>query len=144
MERASLDSWWEWNGGSSLCFWRWSSRYTKDARDGYKVFVKEILPRYIKRQRWPYILKDKCELVKKVHKVRTRGYINECTVKSLTDFFGVPNIISSEERDIKVVYDATTCGLNEAVLDPNFYLPIVDSALTPIECDSWFVDLDVG
>lgn len=89
-------------------------------------------------------MKDKCELIKKVNKLRTSGYIKESVVKILTGFFGIPTIISSEERDIRVVYDATKCGLNKAVWAPNFYLLTVDSALKLTECDSWFDDLDVG
>ena len=89
-------------------------------------------------------MKEKYELIKKVKKVRTRGYIKEGAIKSLTGFFGVPKIISSKERDIRVVYDATKCGLNEAVWAPNFCLPTVESTLRLTACDSWLDDLDVG
>ena len=82
----------------------------KDARDGSKMFVKGILPRYSKMQRWPSILKEKSELIKKVNKVRPRVYVKKGPVKSLIGFFGFTKIISSEERDIRTVYDTSKCG----------------------------------
>ena len=136
IERASKSSWWEWREDSSLCFWRWTKDYLKDARDETKVFVKGVLPRYTKRQRRPAIFEDTCELIKKVDKVRKRSYIKKGAVKILTDFFGVPKIISSVERYIRVMCDATKCGLNEAVWAPNFYLPTVESALRLTDYDS--------
>ena len=48
--RAGLVSWWEWDAGSTLFFWRWPSEYKKDVRDGLKVFVEGQLQEYLARQ----------------------------------------------------------------------------------------------
>jgi hypothetical protein len=43
----SSASWWEWNGGSALIFWRWGSLTSMiNVRDGTKVFVSGELPRF--------------------------------------------------------------------------------------------------
>jgi hypothetical protein len=46
--------------------------------------------------------------------------------------------------DIRVVYDATVCGLNDALWAPNFFLPTVDSILRNASSSSWFGDIDLG
>ena len=79
-----------------------------------------------------------------MQKFRDRGDIAYGSVKSLTDFFGVPKIMSEEEVDITVLYDATKCGIKKTVLVPNVYLPIVDTLIRITECTSWFRDLDFG
>lgn len=39
IRRAGLSSWWEWDAGSTLFFWRWPSEYKKDVQDGLKVCI---------------------------------------------------------------------------------------------------------
>eukprot|EP00979_Chaetoceros_neogracilis_P007253 scaffold1521_cov271-Chaetoceros_neogracile.AAC.61 len=46
--------------------------------------------------------------------------------------------------DIRVVYDATQCGLNDALWAPNFFLPTVDSILRNASSSTWFGDIDLG
>ena len=77
-----------------------------------------------------------------VDNVRDRSYISDGPVKSLTGSFGVPKVVSEDMVGIRVVYDATKCGLNEAVWAPNFYLPTIDTSLRIVEFTSWFGDLD--
>lgn len=33
LDQAQLSDWWEWRGGSTLFFWRWSPEYRRQARD---------------------------------------------------------------------------------------------------------------
>ena len=35
--------------------------------------------------------------------------------------------------DIRVMYDVTKCGINEAVCGPNFYLPTINTTLRIVE-----------
>ena len=72
--------------------------------------------------------------------MRKRGYIQPGFVKSLTGYFAVPKA----KTDIRVVYDATQCGLNNAMWAPNFFLPMVDSILRNASSATWFGDLDLG
>lgn len=64
----------------------------------------------MKRQQWPDDPERRAQLEKKIRKVRSHGYIQPGFLKSLTVFFAVLKAIT----DIRVVYDATQCGLNDA------------------------------
>jgi hypothetical protein len=62
-------------------------------------------------------------------------------VKSLIKYFAVPKGLS----DIRIVYDATASGLNEAVWAPSFWLPTIDSSMVrALGSSSWMVDRDIG
>ena len=69
-----------------------------------------------------------------------RRYITRGYVKSLTGFFAVPK----GEDDIRIVYDASRCGLSYALWCPNFFLPTIDSVLRNASLDMWFGDIDMG
>ena len=98
------------------------------------------MPKYFDKQQWPKDENQKEKLEAKVRKVRDRGYILPGFVKSLTSFFAVPKA----KTDIRVVYDATQCGLNDALWAPNFFLPTVDSILRNASSGTWFGDIDLG
>ena len=76
-------------------------------------------------------------MIDKVEKVIWRGHLEDGFVSS---YFPVPK----GEEDIKVVYDATQCGLNESLWSPNFILPTIDSVLWTVEIGCWFGDDDLG
>jgi hypothetical protein len=70
--RASHASTWGWDDGSRPFFWRWGDEYWKESRDGTKIWIKDKLPKYSKKQR---VSKDKHTRMKeqeKVQKVRGR------------------------------------------------------------------------
>ena len=141
IERAARSSWWAWDDGSAPFFWRWHKQYCYLLRDGSPMFIrKQFLPHYFKRQIWP---KDAVELAKckkKIQTVRERRYIVPGRVKSWTGFFAVPK----GEGDIRMVYDATKCGLNAALWNPSFGLPTIDSVLGNADASTWFGDIDLG
>jgi len=80
------------------------------------------------------------KMASKVHKVVSRDYIGPGHVTSLTGFFGVPKGID----DIRMVYDASKSGLNDAVWAPNFSMATADSLLDLLDCQSWQTDVDLG
>ena len=138
--RASFASYWDWDGGSSLFFWRWPVEFMEEARDGTRPFVMGKLPRYRSGQRWP---KDKAmrqAMEEKWKTIISRGYVGFGPVVSLTGSFPVPK----GEDDIRMVYDATKCGLNEVLWAPNFFLPTIDTTLRHVDTSSWFGDIDLG
>ena len=110
-------------------------------RDGTKAFIHQNkLPVYSKPQQ---LSKDKVtrERVKaKVNEVRSRGYINMGGVKSTASFFDVPK----GDSNIRMVYDATKCGLNAVLWTPKFFLPTIDSILSNTDDETWFGDIDLG
>jgi hypothetical protein len=139
--RAANSTWWSWDLGSTLYFWRWPRRCMKSVRDSTKLFVDwSKMPLYMKKQKWPNDPGQKEKLKAKIAKVRQRGYVQPGFVQSLTGFFAVPKA----GTDIRVVYDATQCGLNDALWAPNFFLPTVDSILQNTSSATWFRDLDLG
>ena len=62
---------------------------------------------------------------RKVDKVRIRRYIAGGAVLSLIALFYVTN----GEGDIILVYDLTASGLNGALWDPTFWMPLVENVL---------------
>jgi hypothetical protein len=141
IRHAAWSTWWEWSAGSTICFWRWPSPEISSVRDGTKLFVDwEKMPRYMKRQTWPKDETEREKMEAKIRKVRDRQYIQPVFVKSLTSFFAIPKA----GTDIRLVYDATKCGLNDALWAPIFFLPTVDSILRNASEMSWFGDIDLG
>jgi len=116
IHRATSGSFWEWTHGSTLFFWRWPEEYRKAIRDGLEVFVSGELPGYWSSQRWPKDPKEARQLREKVKKAIRRAYITKGFVQSLIVFFAV----EKGDGDIRIVYDATKSGLNEAIWAPNF------------------------
>jgi hypothetical protein len=68
----------------------------------------------------------------KLAKVRERGYIEAGTVLSKTLF------------NIRLVYDATKCQLNNAVWAPNVFIPSPDSLYNALDAKTWMPDIDLG
>ena len=55
-------------------------------------------------------------------------------------YFAVPK----GDSDIRVVFDGTSCGLNESLWSPNFFLPTSRNASELLSFDSWMADVDFG
>jgi hypothetical protein len=139
--RAANATWWNWDAGSTLFFWRWPKWSKSSVRDGIKLFVDwERMPSFWQRQQWPADELSSAKLKKKLTNVRNKKYVQPGFVKSLTSYFAVPKA----KTDIRVVYDATACGLNDALWAPNFFLPTVDSILRNASSSTWFGDIDLG
>ena len=134
-------SWWKWDSGSALNFWRWATpAQRRAARDGPKVFVHTPLPRLTKRARLP-IDKSLLELMgQKLNDVRRKGYISPGPVLLHTDYFSVPK----GDSDIRMAYNGTLCGLNDCIFAPNFALPTPEQAALSLTPESFCVDLDLG
>jgi hypothetical protein len=132
--------WWDWSAGSSLAFWRWNgNEQISDARDGMRMFVKGELPRNTKPQRLPKP-EDIKKMIKKLDKVLERGYITHGLVVSLTSYFAV----AKGEFDIRLVYDGSSSGLNDALWAPSFWMPMSESAVRLISFYSFLFDSDIG
>jgi hypothetical protein len=61
-------------------------------------------------------------------------------VESLTSFFAVPK----GDSDIRMVYDGTKSGLNDALWAPWFALPTIESHLRFVDQSSHMGDIDIG
>jgi hypothetical protein len=123
LRKGMSSSWWGWDAGSTLFLWRWPKEFRKEARDGTHVRVSGMLPKYRQPQRMVQADLYKDKILAKLENVRDRGYIKLGAVVSLTSFVAVPK----GDADIRMVFDATKGGLNDAVWVPSFGLPTVDA-----------------
>jgi hypothetical protein len=131
-------SWWEWDCGSTLVFWRWGPVNLPIARDGFVPYIASPLPKF--RRRAPTPPSDKFDLyVEKLRAILTRRYVLSGPVKSLTQYFDVPKC-----DDIRMVYNGSSCGLNAALWTPNFWLPTPQSATRLLDFNFYSVDIDLG
>jgi hypothetical protein len=135
--------WWNWNMGSTLIFWHWAEGDSRRfARDGMEVYITARLPLNKKPSRPPAHKKRKM-ILDKIKKVLQRGYVvipdAMNYIKSLIDFFEVP-----KNNDIRLVYNGTSCGLNEVLYAPNFWLPTPASAARVLGSGYYMVDIDLG
>ena len=140
VERACCSSWWDWLGSLRPFLWRWPQSCWKSSRDGRKNYVKGELPNDLSPPLPPN--KEFLEQVKKkLNKVKDREYVRMgVDVKSLTHYFPVPK----GTDDIRMVYDASRSGLNDAVWAPWFPMPTADSHLRAVEEGTFMADYDVG
>jgi hypothetical protein len=60
-------------------------------------------------------------------------------IKSLIQFFDVP-----KSRDIRLVCNGTSCGVNASLWGPNFWIPAPKTALRVLDFNYYSVDLDLG
>ena len=149
VRRACVCTWWDWCGGSRPFFWRWPKEDWVSIRDGRKNFVRETLPLNSVPQT-PTSSEFVSRVKEKLKVVREKGYItSQQKVKSLTHFFPVAKTWRKEEGknvvdEVRMVYDATKSGLNEAVFAPWFAMPTVDTLLRSTVAGSYMTDCDVG
>jgi hypothetical protein len=76
----------------------------------------------------------------KFEKFLRRGYVRlKRRVQSLTDYFRVP-----KGDDIRIVFNGTSCLLNQVSWAPNFWLPTSRSATRILDFGYKTVGIDVG
>jgi hypothetical protein len=138
--RASHASWWEWCLGSTPFFWRWPLATRRLVRDGHPPWFLSDPPRFMQPQRRESDVGMAKNITEKLENVAQKGYIQPGQVLSLTKYFAVPK----GDQDIRMVYDATISGLNDALWVPTFTLPGTDELVERMDQDSWMGDLDMG
>jgi hypothetical protein len=135
-----LSTWWEWVSGSAPFFWNWPERYQSEIRDGQRHFLLGKFHYFNKGQRGPKDEKDGPLIREKVTGVRKKGYIEMGTVLSLIHYFYVPK----GKEDIRMVYNGTSCGLNDMLWAPHFGLPFVKHTVRSLMPGYLQCDMDIG
>ena len=74
---------------------------------------------------------------KKIEKVQNGQYIASGTILILTTLFHVPK----GDRYIRLVYDLTSCGLNESMQYTKLCMPSVENVLDTSTHSCWFCDV---
>ena len=136
-------SWWMWDGGSLPFFWRWPKEWVKDIRDGIPPWFVTTPDTEFKPQRKNTDKVAREKEANKIRKVLRQGYIEMVAndqVKGLMHYFSVPK----GQTDIRMVYDGTRSGLNQAVWVPWFPLPTIGSLERTCMCGYYQVDNDYG
>lgn len=135
-------SWFEYHRGSRVHHFRFPIRYRTIARDGVPIYFQKHGP--TTKQAQPGFADEtiRDRVKPKIEKVINRRYmiVSEINLKSLIKYFAVPK----GEDDIRIVYDATASGLNEAVWAPTFWLPTIDSLVRALDDNCWMADRDIG
>ena len=137
----SQSTYFGWEGGSSLIFWRWHPNLKHVAKYGFPPLITSTLPRSKKTARRPMAGIYK-KIVEKVVKSISRNYlilIESKQAKNLIDYFAVP-----KAHDIRLVLNGSSCGLNSAVWAPNFWLPTSSSMTRVLNYNYKSVDIDLG
>ena len=76
----------------------------------------------------------------KLQLIIDKEYVKYANIHSLTDFFDV----NKGFIDIRMVYNGTSCGLNDAIWVPSFWLPTPNTALRNIGPNNFSVDAEQG
>ena len=133
-------TWWEWTHGSSPLFWRWNGAdQIKAARDGLHIFCQTALSKSRRPIPRPRFDIDTRKIVSaKITSIIQKSYLEFGPVNSRLHYFAVPK----GDSDVRIVFDGTSCGLNEALWSPNFFLPTSRNASELLSFDSWMADAD--
>lgn len=102
-------------------------------------YIKSALPTNVKLGRSLLNNEHVDKIIEKLATILRKGYIQPGYVKSLIDFFAVP-----KGGDIRLVYNGTSCRLNEATWAPNFWLPYPRTAIRLLDYGYYSVDIDLG
>jgi hypothetical protein len=138
--RSANASWFEWLVGSASFFWNWGERYQRLICNGQPHYTTgPFLPFLKPQQRHKDPVKH--ELMQdKVVQVRKQDYILPGKITGGTQFFCVDKGLD----DIRMVYNGTSCGLNEVLWAPRFGLPTVKQTLRALLVGYLQCDLNVS
>ena len=137
----SNSTYFSWNAGSRLLFWRWDSRLQHIAKYGFPTQVCNELPSNFKKPK-KASKKLHSKILAKIVKSVKRNYLKPASlskVKNLIDYFAVP-----KAEDIRLVLNGSSCGLNKAVWASNFWLPTASTMTRQLGFNYKFVDIDLG
>ena len=143
VSKASQASWWNWDKGSSIFFWRWPADYQEIVRVGLAPMFDTEAPTNRDQQPAYECEEVRAKVKKKLDNVLMKGYIELTDIKlveAMMFMFHVPK----GEADIRMVYDGTKSGLNDSLFSYWFALPTVNSMVRWVVAGSWLADNDYG
>jgi hypothetical protein len=111
------------------------------ARDGMHIFIQSPHPRVrrgVKPPRFDALTREVVSA--KISTMIEKSYLEVGLVQTHLHYFAVPK----GDSGVRVVFDGTSCGLNETLWSPNFFLPTSRNAAELLSFDSWMADVDFG
>lgn len=136
-------TWWAWKQGSIPFFWRWPREFLLDALIGVPPRFSTPPPTSSAKQTTnpdPDARKLEKEKIDKALRAVYLVPTQREQIKCLMHYFSVPK----GPTDIRMVYDSTRSGLNEATWVPWFGLPTIESLERTLDIKSWQGDNDFG
>ena len=142
VDRALKASWWEWDYGSSLFFWRWPEDYQDIACKGVPPMFLSPPPSCKETQ--PKINDEKLRLMirEKLEKVLKKKYIEITDIQMVESIMYMFDVVKGD--DIRMVYDGSKSGLNDLLWAPWFALPTIDTMTRWTLAGTWLADNDYG
>jgi hypothetical protein len=138
--RACGATWWQWEDGSRPFFWRWPVDYQLIIREGLPPWFEYPVKPCRTAQREPKNIRLKSVIEEKLQVIRSKRYVEQGSIDSLMPFFDVPK----GEGDVRMVYNGSANGLNDALWAPWFPLPTVDCLIRALSPGYHMADNDVG
>jgi hypothetical protein len=132
--------WWDWVAGSTMFFCRWPEYGQQGVRDSLRLWWQEPPPKYTHPQPIDPSEGIRNQFKSKLLKIMAKGYIQRCSVQSLTLCFTVPK----GDADIYIKYDASRSDLHDSIWVQSFTLPHADALTNLLEPMSWMGDIDMG
>ena len=144
LRRSRRSTWFEWNDGSRLFFWRWPPDLLKEARDGTPVLHCRWPTRKFKARVPSDVEPWMSKLVnEKLRKFLQRRYVIPCPKRDIR----VPIVyfpVKKGEDDIRMVWSETEQGVTETIFAPRIFYPALGTLLRRLPNDSWIGDFDIG
>jgi hypothetical protein len=134
--RARRSTWFEWDDGSRLFFWRWPECWREEAQDGARFYHTSWPPQK------PVACKIKAEtevqqdlLDAKLEKLITRRYLHPLK-KGEVVHVSIPYLAVKKGSDgIRVVWSNTETGVNGSIFCPQMFLPNGESMYRRLPVD---------
>jgi len=129
LRRCHATTYWSWNRGSRLMFWKFPPEWLADARDGIPFWHSCPPPKGFRRNPPAISRSAEIEMRKKIFRLRFRWYLEPGAVSLLTPRFAVVKaMVDGEVVDIRLIMDCKKSGLNATLVTPGFMLPTIQDA----------------
>ena len=106
--KAEQASFWEWDLGSALFFWRWPEHYQDIARKGIAPMFDSAPPRSKERQLKYHDEAIRKKVREKLDKVLAKGYIELIDIELVESIMYMFHVAKGD--DIRMVYDGSKSG----------------------------------
>ena len=144
LRRARNSTWFEWNDGSRLFFWRWPPDLQREARDGSPVCHHYIPPRRCDARVPSDVEPWMAAMVNdKLRKFFRRRHIIPFP-RRLTRVPIVYFPVKKGEEDIRMVWSETEQGITDSVFAPRIFYPNPGTLLRRLPNNAFIGDFDIG
>ncbi|KAL7580181.1 hypothetical protein ACA910_012932 [Epithemia clementina (nom. ined.)] len=135
---ARRSTFWSWDQGSAVFFWRWPEAYMRDLALGVPPNCIDTPNPTITKQKSLGEQEMLALIAVKISDVRRKGYISPGVCRATMNFFAV----AKGESDIRMVYNGTKSGLNDCLYAPWFPLPDAEVLINTLDYNYWCIDND--